>query len=87
VSHDHARHSQGLSADADQSKLAIALAQTIGSRRSRLRFGVLISSLAPLSNPGVEMTRPARVTARLGSEAEPRPDPPQISTRWPVALL
>jgi hypothetical protein len=31
-----------------------------------------------LSDPGVELRLPARATARVGSEAEPRPDPSQI---------
>jgi len=40
-----------------------------------------------LSDPGVVIGASARVTARVGSKAEPGPDPPLVSTRLAVSWV
>jgi cobalt-zinc-cadmium efflux system protein len=49
-SHGHAGHSHGVSADADRGKLAIALALLLGFMAFEVVVGVLVHSLALLSD-------------------------------------
>jgi cobalt-zinc-cadmium efflux system protein len=65
VSHDHAGHSHGVSADADQRKLAIALALILGFMAVEVAVGVLASSLALLSDAAHMLTDAAAIGLAL----------------------
>jgi cobalt-zinc-cadmium efflux system protein len=65
VSHDHAGHSHAVSADADQRKLAIALALILGFMAVEVTVGVLTSSLALLSDAAHMLTDAAAIGLAL----------------------
>jgi cobalt-zinc-cadmium efflux system protein len=65
VSHDHAGHSHAISADADQRKLAIALALILGFMAVEVAVGALTSSLALLSDAAHMLTDAAAIGLAL----------------------
>jgi cobalt-zinc-cadmium efflux system protein len=65
VSHDHAGHSHAISADADQRKLAIALALILGFMAAEVTVGVLSESLALLSDAAHMLTDAAAIGLAL----------------------
>jgi cobalt-zinc-cadmium efflux system protein len=54
--HDHVGHSHGVSADADRSKLAIALALIVGFMCVEVAVGIVVNSLALLSDAAHMLT-------------------------------
>jgi len=65
VNHHHAGHSHGVSADADQRKLAIALGLILGFMAAEVAVGVLTSSLALLSDAAHMLTDAAAIGLAL----------------------
>jgi cobalt-zinc-cadmium efflux system protein len=65
VSHDHAGHSHGISADADQRKLAIALALILGFMAAEVVAAILANSLALLSDAAHMLTDAAAIALAL----------------------
>lgn len=63
--HDHTGHSQGVSADADFGKLAVALALILGFMAAEVIAGILASSLALLSDAAHMLTDAAALALSL----------------------
>ena len=65
MSHSHAGHSHGVSADADRGKLRIALALILGFMAAEVVTGILANSLALLSDAAHMLTDAAAIALSL----------------------
>jgi cobalt-zinc-cadmium efflux system protein len=65
VSHSHAGHSHGASADADRGKLRVALALIVGFMVAEVVTGIVANSLALLSDAAHMLTDAAAITLSL----------------------
>jgi cobalt-zinc-cadmium efflux system protein len=65
MSHSHAGHSHGVSADADRAKLRIALALILGFMAAEVVTGIIANSLALLSDAAHMLTDAAAIALSL----------------------
>src|SRR4051794_30996378 len=65
ASANHSGHSHGVSADADTGKLTVALMLIVGFMAVEVVVGILVHSLAPLSDAGDMLTDAAAIGLSL----------------------